>query len=220
MAMPAFAAPPTLTSTSHVKRHPRASWTLPFGVDSATIEVATSPEAGTDGSFFHEHVVEFDVLEPRQTNWLSSDTRLKAGRYYVHISGYEESCAYVTCPGRQWSNSLILDVRNQPPRISKLRYWLSGKYLVEAHATFTACDDLAASGRVTVHQRHWLTGRPLRVTHAHSVSLSRAGCSRVTVDWYPARRLFGVGWHLIRLRFRDSEGGLSNVLSRRWYVVD
>jgi hypothetical protein len=92
---PANAAPPTLVSVGHVRGHPSATWTLPPGVRPETIEVATQALVATDGSFFSEYVKEFDVVsdQPRRTTWLSAE-KLDPGRYYVHVSGFDEACAF------------------------------------------------------------------------------------------------------------------------------
>src|SRR5262245_14112779 len=113
-ASPARAAPPTLLSVEHVKRHPKATWTLAPGAQARVIEIATSPEAGSDGYFFTENVKVFDTLEDTQTQWLDSDA-LDTGTYYVHVASFDPSCGYNTCPGREWSNVLVLRIVNSRP---------------------------------------------------------------------------------------------------------
>src|SRR5215218_3388472 len=93
---PAVAAPPVLTSVSHVNRHPAATWTLPPGVQSRVAEVATSPATSTDGYFFSENVKAFDTLEDAQTNWVYN-SQLDPGLYYVHIGGIDEPCFSPGC---------------------------------------------------------------------------------------------------------------------------
>jgi hypothetical protein len=62
---PAFAAPPTLVSVGRIDRHPTATWTLPPGVESRVVEVATSPATASDGYFFNENVVASTFLSRR-----------------------------------------------------------------------------------------------------------------------------------------------------------
>jgi hypothetical protein len=135
---PAVAAPPALLSAGHVKRHPNATWALAPGSESAVVEVATSPEAGSDGYFFTENVEAFDVLQADQTTWLYSSP-LKPGTHYVHVASYTPSC--IECPIREWSQILTLVIRNQKPQISRLRVRYTGRYVVQGFATFRYCDD-------------------------------------------------------------------------------
>jgi hypothetical protein len=114
-ASPAGAAPPVLVSTSHVQRHPAASWTLPPGVKAAVAEVATSPATSTDGYFFQENVKAFDVLQDTQTNWVYN-SQLDPGVYYVHIAGIDEPCFYAgLCPVREFTQTATLVFEAPPP---------------------------------------------------------------------------------------------------------
>ena len=114
-ASPAVAAPPVLTSVSHVNRHPAATWTLPPGVLSRVAEVATSPATSTDGYFFSENVKAFDTLEDAQTNWVYN-SQLDPGVYYVHIGGVDEPCFFAgQCPVREFSQIMTLEIPNPPP---------------------------------------------------------------------------------------------------------
>jgi hypothetical protein len=117
-AEPAEAAPPTLVSVGHVRGHPSASWTLPPGVEPQTVEVATQSLVASDGSFFQEYVKIFDVVsdQPSRTTWLSAE-KLNPGRYYVHVSGFDEACALAgQCPFREWSNILVLEIPRPAPK--------------------------------------------------------------------------------------------------------
>ena len=106
-ASPAIAAPPVLTSVSHVDRHPAATWTLPPGVRSRVAEVATSPATSTDGYFFFENVKAFDVLEDAQTNWVYN---------FQHVAGFDEPCALAgLCPIREFSQIGTLVIAAPPP---------------------------------------------------------------------------------------------------------
>jgi hypothetical protein len=112
---PAVAAPPVLTSVSHVNRHPSAAWTLPPGVKSELAEVATSPATSTDGYFFSENVKAFDTLEETQTNWVYN-SQLDPGTYYVHVGGLDEPCFFAgQCPVREFSQIMTLEIAAPPP---------------------------------------------------------------------------------------------------------
>jgi hypothetical protein len=115
VASPSFAAPPVLTSVSHVNRHPAATWTLPPGVQSKVAEVATSPATSTDGYFFDENVKAFEVLQDTQTNWVYN-SQLDPGTYYVHIAALDEPCFYAgLCPIREFSQISTLVIPAAPP---------------------------------------------------------------------------------------------------------
>src|SRR5512133_3539473 len=114
-ASPAIAAPPVLTSVSHVDRHPAATWTLPPGVTSQVAEVATSPATSTDGYFFFENVKAFDVLQETQTSWVYN-SQLDPGLYYVHIGGLDWPCFVAgLCPVREFSQIMTLEIAAPPP---------------------------------------------------------------------------------------------------------
>jgi len=121
LALPAssLAAAPVLTRVGNVQRHPSAAWTLPTGVTSDVIEIATKPDGGSDGSFFTENVVVFDPLQPTQTSWLSSK-QLRPRTYYVHVKG-EDSSGCGSEPqgpcGFFWSNALTLTIAPTPPKV-------------------------------------------------------------------------------------------------------
>jgi hypothetical protein len=111
----ATAAPPVLTSVSHVQRHPQATWTLPPGVVPQIAEVATSPATSTDGYFFRENVVAFDLLQSGQTNWVYN-SQLDPGVYYVHIAGLDEPCFVAgLCPVREFTQTMTLTIEAPPP---------------------------------------------------------------------------------------------------------
>ena len=216
-ASPAPAAPPALQSVGHVKRHPKATWVLPPDSEAAVAEVATSPEIGSDGYFFDENVKAFDVLEAGQTTWLDSSA-LKPGTYYVHVASYTPSC--FECPSREWSQVLPLVIRNQKPRISRLRIRYTGRYVIQGHASFRYCDDTGGYSTGLILERYSLANI-IRKSARHSDYFSvRAGCSTRTVSWYPPDRVFGIGWHSVRLQVQDDDGAVSNKLSRKWYVTD
>lgn len=110
VASAASAAPPVITTVGQQSGHPWASWTLPTGVESAVVEVATSPSVGTDGYFFSENVADFDTADSSQTYWLSSD-KLDPGTYYLHVGGIDYPCFMAdNCPVREFSATLELVV--------------------------------------------------------------------------------------------------------------
>lgn len=219
-AAPAQAAPPTLLSVGHVKRHPQATWSLAPGAEARVVEVATSPEAGSDGYFFSENVKAFDTLESTQTHWLDS-TALDTGTYYVHVATYDPSCGYDTCPGREWSNILVLRIVNRRPTISRMRVRFRSGYEIEAVVSFTYCDDSDETATTLAVERAWLPRvKSARARHGDSIYRSAAGCSRERISWYLRSRFTGVGWYSIRLSARDDGGAWSNTLKRTWYTRD
>jgi hypothetical protein len=112
---PAAAAPPVLTSVRHIDGRPAATWTLPSGVTSQVVEVATSPATSTDGDFFSENVEAFDLLEDAQTSWVD-DFQLDPGVYYLHVGGFEEPCYFAgLCPIQEFTQ--IGTLRIAPPRL-------------------------------------------------------------------------------------------------------
>jgi hypothetical protein len=120
----AAAAPPSLLTVGHTRGHPSATWTLPPGVEAQVLEIATEPTLASDGYFFAESRVVFDLLEPGQTSFLS-DTALRAGTYYVHVSGFDRTCFYADqCPVREWSQTapLAIAVQLTKPTIAVTRY--------------------------------------------------------------------------------------------------
>jgi hypothetical protein len=113
---PAAAAPPVLTSVRHIDGRPAATWTLPPGVTSQVVEVATSPATSTDGDFFSENVEAFDLLEDAQTSWVD-DFQLDPGVYYLHVGGFEEPCYFAgLCPIQEFTQ--IGTLRIAPPASS------------------------------------------------------------------------------------------------------
>jgi hypothetical protein len=114
-----LAAAPVLTRVGSTERHPSATWTLPPGVTSDVIEIATKSDTGSDGSFFTENVVVFDPLQPTQTSWLGSD-QLRAGTYHVHVKGFDETGCDSNPPGPCdyfWSNMLTLTIPAVPAKV-------------------------------------------------------------------------------------------------------
>ena len=110
-ASPAVAAPPVLTAVGQTNRHPTATWTLPAGVKSRLVEIATDPASRPDGYFSGESVKATDGLEDGQTNWVYK-AQLEPGTYYVHIGGFDEGC-YLRrgmCPIPEFSQVMTLEI--------------------------------------------------------------------------------------------------------------
>jgi len=103
----ALAAPPVILSVGHQARHPVVVFSAPKS-DHVVIEMATKPDRGTDGSFFSENQVEFDLMTDSEIaagRWLS-ESQINPGTYYVLVraspdfdlcylddGSYDPSCA-------------------------------------------------------------------------------------------------------------------------------
>jgi hypothetical protein len=221
---------PALASVGHTKRHPSARWTLPSDVQAQVIEIATKPDAGSDGQFFSENVVVFDLLRETDTEWLDSD-RLEPGSYFVHIKGWDNSCFrtdFRTECGAAWSNVLPLTITNISPQLTKLSITQRGhgaygsRYYVTTSVRFRLCDDVDGNPTVLVKERKWI-GRATfaRASWSRQLNFSPpAGCATQTVTWRLADKFFGVGWYGFDLRIRDEDRALSNVIHRQWFTGD
>lgn len=224
----AFAAAPVLGSVSHVKRHPAATWTLPAGVKSQVVEVATHPDVGSDGYFFTENVKVFDLLEEAQTSWLDSD-QLTPGIYYVHVSGFDEPCYFAgRCPVREWSQVLPLVIpANKRPQLAAVRWQETGhnkpgrRYYVTEALRFRVCDDAPGPLFARVGQTKrigpFTRGREVFVRR---MTLAAAGCRSYKLTWRLKDKFFGVGRYTVTLRIRDAEGAWSRTVSRSSYTPD
>jgi hypothetical protein len=110
----ASAKAPILQAVGHVDRHPTATWTLPAGVKSAVVEVASSPSTSSDGYFFNENVVAFDVPNETDTSW-THNFQLDPGTYFVHVGGIDEPCFFAgQCPVREFSQTMTLVIGGSP----------------------------------------------------------------------------------------------------------
>jgi hypothetical protein len=70
-------------------RHVTVDWTgPPNGFEFGAIEIATKPDVGTDGDFFSENLVEYDLLTKGQQHWVGSDPIKQPGTYYVRVTGW------------------------------------------------------------------------------------------------------------------------------------
>jgi hypothetical protein len=216
----ALAAPPTLVAVGHVKQHLTARWTLPPGVESQLIEIATDPALSTDGAFVGEHLVHFDLLEAGQTSYTSSGPRLNTGvTYYVHMNAIDWPCFFVfACPVREWSNVLTLRIPNVAPVIQSRR-WSASRTTRTGSATLQVCDD-EGGFRVIIGQQRLRGGKIVaRATSVVSDDLLVSGCGALRVNWSIPAKLIAIG-DLYRVRFTvvDAAGQRSRTISgqSRW----
>ena len=108
----AAAAPPVLLAVGQVDHHPTATWSLPAGVQTTLVEVATDPAPGPDGYFLFKNLATSAAPAGTDTSW-TSPLALDPGTYYVNVVGYEPGCG--TCPAREFSNVLTLVIPAPPP---------------------------------------------------------------------------------------------------------
>jgi len=216
----ALAAPPTLVSVGHVEQRPTARWTLPTGVESQLIEIATDPALNPDGAFAGDHLVLFDLLEASQTSWRSSDHRLRTGvTYYVHMNAIDWPCFFVfACPVREWSNVLTLTIPNAAP-VLRSRRWSASRTRRSGTARLQVCDD-EGDFRVVVGQQRIRRGKVVaRATTVVTGSLRASGCGPLSVAWPIPAKLIATG-DLYRVTFAvvDELGRRSRTISgeSRW----
>lgn len=215
-----MAAPPSLVAVGHTEQHPTASWTLPAGVEAQVIEIATSPTQGTDGSFFTENTVLFDLLEDGQTFYTSSDKRLKTGAtYYVHMSGLDRPCFFASaCPVREWSNILTLNIPNVAPVLQTGR-WSAYRYSRSGTATLQVCDD-EGDFRVIIGQQRLRRGKVVaRASSTVTDDLLVGGCGSLYVTWAIPRKLIATGdVYRVTITVVDQAGARSRTISgqSRW----
>jgi hypothetical protein len=216
----ASAAPPKLVSVGHVKQHPTARWTLPPGVESQLIEIATGPALSTDGAFLGENLVLFEQVEATETSWSSSAHRLKTGiTYYVHVNAIDWPCFVVfACPAREWSNVLTFRIPNVAPVLQSHR-WSASRTSRSGSARLQVCDDEGAF-RVIVGQQRIRRGRVVaRATNVVDGDLRTSGCGFLSVRWPIPAKLIATG-DVYRVTFAvvDELGRRSRTMSSesRW----
>ena len=215
----ASAAPPTLVSVGHVKQYPTARWTLPPGVESQLIEIATDPTVSTDGAFVGDDVL-FEQVEATQTSWSSTAHRLKTGiTYYVHVNAIDWPCFVVfACPAREWSNVLTFRIPNVAPVLQSNR-WSVSRSSRSGTARLQVCDDEGAF-RVIVGQQRIRGGRvAARATTVVDGNLRTNGCGFLSVKWPIPAKLIATG-DVYRVTFAvvDELGRRSRTMSSesRW----
>lgn len=214
---------PVLNSVGHVNRHPEARWTLPPYVQASVVEVARSAETASDGSFFTENVVVFDIAGETDTHWLYA-SQLGPGRYYVHVKGWDDSCFHTnfeTECGPAWSNVLPLTIPNAPPRIASVK--VTPSYGWQMSASVRVCDDGRAPITFVVTERLTKT-RPF-VTARKTLRKSHlGGCDVHYLSWRLSsnlRQRMRYGHRLtVTIAARDSAGNTSNRVSRSWDILD
>jgi hypothetical protein len=86
----AFATAPTITSATSSGGFLTISWSLPAGMHSWLVEVATATDVESDGTFRQGNRVYALILTPGLTTITTA--HLGGGTYYVHVSAYE-TCA-------------------------------------------------------------------------------------------------------------------------------
>jgi hypothetical protein len=166
-----------------------------------------------------------EAVAPDATSWSDPLTRLDPGTYYVHVTGWDQSCADATDDPPDGaaldanavdengcehvvSPTVKLVVRNAPPRVTAAHVVVQG---TTVHATFTVCDD--ASGRATIILRQWrhASGRMLaRYTRGLRLD-TKAGCNTYHITEARHVSLGGRGKLAITLQVLDYDGGYSNV---------
>jgi hypothetical protein len=217
LVSPGRAAPPVLVTAAQVDGHPTATWTLPPGVRARVVEVATSPDTGTDGPFFEENVRIFDVLQDAQTAWTSSK-RLEPGAYYLHVGGFDAACfTRGECQLREFTSPVTVTIPNVPPTIRLLGLAVSGVRFRAAAARVVVCDLERGEVTVAVRERRSRRGRVLAAaSHTHAVRLTDR-CERRTLRWEIQPRLVRPGQtYTVELVAEDRHGGTSPaVVSRR-----
>jgi hypothetical protein len=92
----ALAAAPVLIYANVTGLHATATWTLPAGVESRIVEVASIPSVDSDG-YFQSYALEAGgLLNASDTTWTDA-FQLEPGRiYYLHVGGQDTSCG--SCP--------------------------------------------------------------------------------------------------------------------------
>jgi hypothetical protein len=212
IASPAIAAPPVLTSVSHVDRHPAATWTLPPGVKSQIAEVATSPATSTDGYFFRENVKAFDLLEEAQTNWVYN-LQPDPGVYYLHVAGLDEPCFFAgLCPVREFTQTATLLIEAPPPPPPppqpRPRYEASARSIhpgaIRARGNWTYFGDTVRVRFRNANARP-ADGQGYRVCYTHN---RRLVCRN--------RRIIGRSWDAWRLRITPAMAGYRTGRFRRY----
>jgi hypothetical protein len=180
LALPAAAAPPTLTSVGQTSRHLTANWVLPPGGQARVIEAATSPQTSTDGYFFSENVKEFSTLEEGQTSYIGN-LQLEPGTYYVHVGGYDPSCP--ECPSREFSTTQVVTIPpDPPPPLPTLAVATAKRHVRTVLARR--------------FQRHYRSGYAKRVASCRRSSKIKVTCRRVS---WVAGDLSYKGWVTIWL---------------------
>ena len=209
----AIAAPPVLSSASATGGHVAATWTLPPGVLARVVEVASSPETGSDGYFFKEHVVLFDLLDDAQTSYLSTE-RIPPGTYYVHVAGFDEEC--LPCAAREFTATVPITVVNSPPTVTLKNVQFTRSRI---YATANVCDQEGGTIKLLLNERRLHKGKKAAgATVSKTVELLNE-CESMPIDWPVEGKLYKKkDVYAFTLFARDADGALSPPVtrSRRW----
>jgi hypothetical protein len=98
----ASAQPPVLTAVGAIDSEITARWTLPEGVSSEFVQIATNPAVTPFGYFRQRYLVSFSNLGRYDVTFRDT-LRLDPGTYYVHIAGSDHIC-FPDCPRLEFSN--------------------------------------------------------------------------------------------------------------------
>jgi hypothetical protein len=211
---PATGAPPVLISASHEDGHPKATWSIPPGVDEmGVVEVATAPQRGSDGYFFSENVEIFDLLEERQVSYLSSEA-LFPGTYYLHVSSYDWDCDY--CPTPEWSETRAITIPNRSPEITKSEFEIYGGQL---EVDLTVCDEGGDDLRIYLEALKVANGRVIARRSSKDTSYAISNyCDSHWAYVNLSRRFYEVGRIKARAWVMDPYGASSRVVTDSWRI--
>lgn len=113
------------------------------------------------------------------------------------------------------------------PRISEkqFRFVVLSKpyepYRLYVEAKFRVCDDSAGGLRAIVRQQAAYPDQPPHASAGFAKILpAPSGCRRYRMLWRVTDQFFGIGWYVVNVRVRDSEGLLSNAVGRAWFTRD
>jgi hypothetical protein len=224
-AAPASAGPPrtaTIVSVASTNRHLTATWTLPPGVESDHIEVATSPATGSNGRFFGENLEDYDILEPEQTSYVATH-QLDPGTYYVHVGTLDNSCSYLennSCYAESPAAQVVITLpANVLPTLGFVRWARE-----TGDALMRACDETKA-GMLTFRTKLTRTGlgrRPAtkRRSWRWDTPTYLEGERMCSTYYVPLPALYGVGRYAMTMTVTDSRGGTSKPFVRRWVTRD
>ena len=56
---------------------------------AGALQIATQPSTGSNGDFYTENRIVYELIGPGQTNWTDSDQIEHAGTYYLRIDGWD-----------------------------------------------------------------------------------------------------------------------------------
>jgi hypothetical protein len=114
----ASATPPTITSIEPAYAAFTVHWSLPSGMSSWSLEAATSPDTGPDGSFLAGNLAFSTLLGAGAT---SAYVGVPTGAYYVHVSAYG-SCASPLLPSctKEFSPTERAVAPGTPPTLNSL----------------------------------------------------------------------------------------------------